>query len=89
MEWLEASQGQALENNQRSLTLVVIRMSLSLLYGQLGHNIAQPCTGPPIESAECRISWPIWELKWYTDGLSATMLNDVDLKWKKQSFNFN
>lgn len=48
----------------RSLTLVEILISLSLLYGQCGQSMAQPWMGPPIESAECLINWPMWELKW-------------------------
>lgn len=48
--------------------------------------MAQPWIGPPIESAECRISCPICELKWYTDGLSVTIESDVDLQKRKENF---
>ena len=64
-----------------SLTFVDICISLSELYGQLGHNIAQPIGAEPIESAECLKSWPMWDEKCQTDGLSATE-RDVDLKIK-------
>lgn len=73
------------QENHRSLTFVDIRISLSLLIGQFGHSIEQPWIGPPIVSAEWRINWPMWELKWNTDGVPATA-NDVDLKVKRKSF---
>lgn len=81
-EWLETSQGRERpRKGYLSLAFVEIRISFSLLYGQCGQSIAQPWIGPPIESAECLINWPMCELNWYTDGLWATIESGADLEW--------